>query len=396
MKVLMLWKYYPQYLSYFYEKYPYVVDLPFQEHRNAMLNDHFGWPGDLSRYMNNQGIETEFIIVNAESMQKQWARENNFESYSDSGWEKEIAMEQIKRFKPDILWITAIFDYFGDFIKDASAHCKKVITWVSCATPDNLDLSGLEVLVTSHPEMLKDKQHLFNEVVVVKPGFDSEILKKIGNVEKKYDVTFVGSITANHLKRAETLAYLIENGIDLKFFGNVGETPKIRKDEIIKQVGKYVSSLQNIRKGIHIFRDTYLQTSQKHNDYQRHIETIKKVYQGPVFGMKMYRTLAASHITLNIHIDVAGDHAGNMRMFETTGVGTCLLTEYSENINDLFEPGKEVLTYISKEDLLSSIKKSLEFDECIESVAKAGQEKTLNDHSIERMFTELECVFDIE
>ena len=390
MKVLMLWKYYPQYLSYFYEKKPHVNDLPFEEHRNEILDDHFGWPGDLSRYMNEHGIETEFIIVNAESMQKTWAEENGFKSYCDKGWEKEIAMEQIKQFQPDILWIPYLFDYFGTFVNNALPYCKKAITWVSCAVPANLNVSGFTDLVTSHPDMLKDKQHLFNNVIITKPGFDSSILDKIGPIEKKYDVTFIGGITPDHSKRAETLAFLIENGIDLKVFGYFYEPPIIGTWNFLKQAGKYVSNIQNIRVCLNTFRHMYLQTNYQHN-----VEIIKNVYQYPVFGLDMYRTLAASRISLNIHIDVAGDHSGNIRLFETTGIGTCLLTEQSENITNLFEPNGEIHTYRSKEELLDIVTKMLNQNDKIETIAKNGQERTLREHTIERMFNDIKHVFDI-
>ena len=391
MKVLMLWKYYPQYLSFFYEKNPHVIDLSFEEHRNKILDDHFGWPGDLSRHMNKHSIETEFIIVNAESMQKRWAKENGFKSYSKNGWEKDIAMEQIKRFQPDVLWITSIFDYFGNFVKNALPYCKKAITWVSCAVPANLNVSGFTDLVTSQPDMLKDKQHLFNNVIITKPGFDSSILDKIGPVEKKYDVTFIGGITPDHSKRAETLAFLIENGIDLKIFGYFYEPPSIGTWNFFKQAGKYVSNVRNIRICINSLRHIYLQTN-----YQRNIEIIKKVHLGPVFGQEMYRILATSRIGLNIHTDVTRDHADNIRLFETTGIGTCLLTEQSTNITDLFEPSKEILTYHSKEELLDIVTKMLNLNEIIETIAKDGQERTLKDHTIERMFNDIKHVFEID
>ena len=390
MKVLMLWKYYPQYLSLFYEKYPHVIDLPFEEHQNNILDDHFSWHGDLSRYMNNMGIETVFIIANAESLQKRWAKENGFESYSKKGWEKEIVMEQIKRFQPDILWITSIFDYYGDFVRNALPYCKKAIAWVSCATPNNLDVSGFTDLITSHPEILKDKQHLFNNVIITKPGFDSSILDQIGHVEKKYDVVFIGGITPDHSKRAKTLAFIIENGIDLKVFGYFYEPPNIRSWDFLKQAIKYVSNFQYIRRGMKFFLEAYLQTN-----YQRDIKVIKKIHHCPVFGMEMFRALAASRISLNIHIDVADDHAGNIRLFESTGAGTCLLTEHSENIEELFEPGKEILTYSSKEELLDIINKMLNQNEKIEVIAKAGQERTLKDHDIERVFNDIKHVFNV-
>ena len=61
--------------------------------------------------------------------------------------------------------------------------------------------------------------------------------------------------------------------------------------------------------------------------------------------MDYYRKLAEAKIVLNVHIDSAGDYSGNMRMFEATGVGTYLITDYyknltpnqNDNIRDLFD-----------------------------------------------------------
>src|SRR5205814_3328492 len=54
---------------------------------------------------------------------------------------------------------------------------------------------------------------------------------------------------------------------------------------------------------------------------------LHRCYQGEVWGVDMYQVLQRSRITLNSHIDMAGNEAGNVRLFESTGVGTFLLTE---------------------------------------------------------------------
>lgn len=389
MKVLMLWKYYPPYLTYFYDKNPAVIKLPFEEHREKILDDHFGWPCDLSRYMNQQGIPTEFIIANAENLQKKWAEENKFISYSEKGWEKEIAMEQIKYLQPDVLWIPSIFDYFGDFVKSALPYCKKAITWVGSPFIEKIDVSGFSVLLTESPNTFRSIQKQFEQVIVTKPFFNSEILEKIGHIEKKYDMTFVGGITPNHSKRAELLAYLIKNGIDLKVFGYY-EQPRSGWQSALLQAAGHILKRRDVRSGLDVLKHSFVQT-----DYQRNVEIIKSVHQGPIFGLDMYRTLAESRITLNVHIDVAGTHAGNIRMFEATGVGTCLLTEHSENINEIFKPGEEVLTYKSKEDLLQIVREMLTQNEKVEQIAKAGQKKTLQSHTMERMFNDIQPAFNI-
>jgi hypothetical protein len=52
-------------------------------------------------------------------------------------------------------------------------------------------------------------------------------------------------------------------------------------------------------------------------------------------GMDMYQILRRSKMALNPHIDMAGRESGNMRLFETIGVGAFLLTDCKENLHNL-------------------------------------------------------------
>src|SRR5690606_38961943 len=73
--------------------------------------------------------------------------------------------------------------------------------------------------------------------------------------------------------------------------------------------------------------------------------SIRKHHQGEVWGRDMFQAFSASRITINRHIDVAESHANNMRLFEATGCIALLITDYKDNLNDLFEIGKEVVAY---------------------------------------------------
>src|SRR5437764_8907748 len=73
-------------------------------------------------------------------------------------------------------------------------------------------------------------------------------------------------------------------------------------------------------------------------------------YRGEAWGLDMYSVLAQSRITLNRHGEVAGGYAANMRMFEATGAGALLVTDSGKNLSELFEPGREVVTYVTEDD----------------------------------------------
>ena len=98
----------------------------------------------------------------------------------------------------------------------------------------------------------------------------------------------------------------------------------------------------------------------------------------------MYKILAESKIVINRHGAVADGFSVNFRMFEATGMGALLLTEQGKNTSDLFEPGKEILTYKNTDDAVQVIKNALADPESYQSIALAGQHRTLTEHTYEK------------
>src|SRR5260370_33479328 len=100
---------------------------------------------------------------------------------------------------------------------------------------------------------------------------------------------------------------------------------------------------------------------------------LHRCYQGEVWGTEMYQVLRRSRITLNSHIDLAGREAGNMRLFEATGVGAFLLTDFKDNLHTLFAPDREVAVWRSVDDCLTAIDHHLGDDQGRAESARAGQ-----------------------
>ena len=66
----------------------------------------------------------------------------------------------------------------------------------------------------------------------------------------------------------------------------------------------------------------------------------------------MFEILLRTKISFNRHINVAENYANNMRLYEATGMGSLLLTDKKDNLENLFEIDKEIITYTSKEEAL--------------------------------------------
>ena len=103
-----------------------------------------------------------------------------------------------------------------------------------------------------------------------------------------------------------------------------------------------------------------------------------------IIGLEMFEVLRNSRLVFNKHAEICGDYVGNMRLFEATGMGTCLISDTGNNMKELFEDDKEIITYRTKDELLEKISYLLDNPSLCENIAKAGQKRTLKDHTLEK------------
>jgi len=108
----------------------------------------------------------------------------------------------------------------------------------------------------------------------------------------------------------------------------------------------------------------------------------------------MYQVLKQSRIAINYHLDISGSYANNMRLFEATGVGTLLITDAKKNLHTMFEVGKEIVAYQNLEDCLALIKYYSEHSDERDQIAKAGQQRTLREHTYLNRMRELEPLLE--
>ncbi len=106
----------------------------------------------------------------------------------------------------------------------------------------------------------------------------------------------------------------------------------------------------------------------------------------------MFQQLRNSRVVFNNHIDISPVSASNMRLFETSGVGACLITDWKENLADLFEPDVEVLTYRTAAECAEKVKYILEHETKRREIAEAGQRRTLREHTFENRVAEVDDI----
>ena len=112
----------------------------------------------------------------------------------------------------------------------------------------------------------------------------------------------------------------------------------------------------------------------------------------PLFGLELYEKMHASKLSFNYHSEPAKGTVDNMRLFQATGVGSCLVTDSGSNLSNLFEPEIEVVTYSSMEECLEKVRYLRDHPDVRQSIARAGQRRTLKDHTATERYGELESL----
>jgi hypothetical protein len=102
--------------------------------------------------------------------------------------------------------------------------------------------------------------------------------------------------------------------------------------------------------------------------------------QPPVYGPAMFDTLQCHICAVNVHAGMDQGYAANMRLFEAAALGVCLISEDHPNLRDLFEPGREILTYRSANELIDCIRFCIEQPEAACAIGERARQRALASH----------------
>lgn len=384
MKLVKIASYYKFALKYYYNQNPEITTKSYTAQYNDLMSFRLGWSDFYTKALEKLGLETQEIVYNAEFLQKKWAEENNT---SSSGLN--LVLEQFQKFNPDIIWFQDSFSFPEDFLKILKSKIPnlKILIGNCCSpfTKENLKTFKLcDFVTTCSPVFIESFNENNIKNILLYHAFEKGILDQIKNENKKNGLIFIGSIIPRkgyHHERKKFLEKIAEQkNLDFQFYGNLYNT---KYSDVLKLQLLYI--LKHIIKisGIKV-KSTKLKKVESITEftkYYKYSKELKKAYLGPKYGIDMYKALANSKITFDIQGEIGGNFAATMRLFEATGVGTLLIEENKKNIPDLFIPEKEIITFNNYDEALEKILYFIEHEDKAMQIAKAGQERTLKDHT---------------
>ncbi len=388
MKFIRLGTAYNAYLDDFYLKNPGVETQPYTTQLNHLMHDAFGWADFWTYNLGKLGYSCLEIMANNERLQRQWALERGIE-YKNSA---AITKQQILEFKPDVLFVTDYGAFEANWLREIRHQCpsiKLVIGWCGAPLHNWAIFSEFDIVLSCIPELVEKFRSLGLRSEHVNHGFDKRILDriKISN-EQKIPLSFCGQVVRKneyHIEREKIVKALVSK-LDMEIYCPFAPLTFTRKMKTYLGRGAYLGKKTLNSLGI---QDEALSQFVGQNNIRRLSSwpehpvdsllgsRVKKA----VFGLAMFEKLANSTVTFNSHIDISPRSASNMRMFEATGVGTCLLTDEKENISSLFARDSEVVTYRSIDECLEKARWLASHPEEARQIGLAGQRRCLTEHN---------------
>jgi spore maturation protein CgeB len=373
VRIAVVDTYYPAFVAEHYRLRPELRRASYNEQLGALMDRCFGTSDAYSRHLSELGHEAVDVVVNCFELQSAWAREHSGSALlrltgslptrvgaaARSRFLHDVANTQIERVDPEVVYLQDLWFFRRKELDAFRAQGRLVVGQIASAPPGIELLRGFDLITTSFPHFVKR----FRDA-----GIDSEYFK-IGFYERVLD-----RLRANGVEPSPDA----DRPDAVSFIGGLDPTIHSQGTALLERLAKRVP--------ISVWGYGAAALSPD--------SPIRANYCGEAWGLDMYEALSRSRISINRHIDVAEGYANNMRLFETTGVGALLLTEAAPNLADLFEPGKEVVTYEGEGDLLEKIEHYLRHDEERLEIAAAGQKRTLSEHTYRTRMAELAAILE--
>lgn len=349
----------------FYRSHPHVKELPYREHLAFLERYCPVHLNDFSAEMAKLGHKAEVVVYDLETLQHRWAMENGF-AHSPGQWRVDILLEQIRQSQPDVVFLQDVHSmphFVRKRLKQLVPSIRKVVLFKGF--PGSLkELADIDLVFAGTPLIQQDYDNEGLPTRLLYHAFDPSVLHRLESRENpRYQASFIGysgygGHGDQHTERYRLLKELAEAS-DLHFWITESDNPStspFASDPTAKPFSQLYPS---------------------------------RAAEG-CFGLEMYQILKDSAVVFNKHTEAAYGMVGNMRLFETTGVGACLLTDTGLNMKDLFEEDREIVVYRNRHECLEKMRYLIDHPAERSAIAQAGQDRALRDHSLAQRCSQID------
>jgi glycosyltransferase involved in cell wall biosynthesis len=368
VRIAIVDTYYAAFVASFYERRPELREASYEEQHSALIAESFGTSDAYSHHLRALGHDAIDLIADCGPLQHRWAEERGLLRVPRRAGAavpgragalarrrilREITLRQIAEFEPDVVFCHNLA-FFSRPELDRLRRRRLVVGQIASPLPADALVQGFDLVLTSFPHFVPRLRALGIGGEFFRLGVDPRVVDRVRAAgvdperldDRPHDVVFVGGVNpAVHAQGTRLLEELSARfPVDVWGYGADALPPG---------------------------------------------SPILERYHGEAWGLDMYKALASARVAVNRHIDAAEGHANNMRLYEATAMGAALVTDEGQGLDEIFEPGREVLVYTGLDDLIATIEHALEDDGERRRVAAAGQRRALDEHSFARRMAEL-------
>jgi spore maturation protein CgeB len=348
MRVLIVDTCYPGFLETHYADRPELTDAAYDVQWRALMDRFFGTSDAYSYFLGELDHEAHEVVVNCEPLQRAWVHEHGARVKRRLPLVRDpaLVLAQVEEYGPDVVYVQDLNVFGPKLLRALRERCRILVGQIASSAPPPRKLEPYDLILTSFPHFVPRFRDLGIASEYFRIGFDPRVLTHPQDDAPAAEVVFVGGLARGPHAQGNELLERVARRTPIDFWGY------------------------------------------KANRWPAD-SAIRRRYHGEAWGLDMYGVLAHSKIALNRHIDVADDNANNMRLYEATGVGTLLLTDAKHNLSELFAIGEEVVAYTDEDDLVEKIGIYLANDDERGRIARAGQQRTLQEHTYAHRMQEL-------
>lgn len=238
-----------------------------------------------------------------------------------------------------------------------SRHFAKCFTWI----------------VTYDSRAIKKYKSIgCKNIVHHQPGVDLSTYRKLDNIKKDIDVSFVGLWSE---PRARLIDHLRSAGIDIYVRGMGWPEGPISQDELISIINRSRISLS-------------LNTPAFYFGWR---PIVRLFFRRANFGEG---GLSIKLDIWNFYDNVRSwlmkrNRQVKSRHFEVPACGTLEMTQDADDMKDYYKLGEEIVVYEDEDDLVKKIHYYLTHPDEAKEIARRGYERTLREHSTEQRFEDI-------
>ena len=392
---------YSSYVDAFYAARPGLARQTYAQQKSALDRDGFGWNGAWEPALRPLGYEVQSLYANVEPLQRAWATEQSI-AWPGLGWMEIIARRQIEMFCPDILLLDNLSLFRRPWLERGRVTCPRlrlILGYSGVYLPDFETVKASNAIFSCARRSVEYFRQGGGRAFLLRHAFNAEMLERLPARTTQVDeLLFAGSIArgvGSHLEREQLIEGLV-GAVPVSIYCPQGEIPypvDWLKTGLRRSLYCLIQSLRRAgvpEPSLHRMPGIGRATHWMGMPLSQINPRLRSRMKPPLYGIAIFTSMRDHAVTLNKHIDMAFAEAGNARLFEATGAGACLLTDWKENLHEMFEPDYEVAVYRSNAECIEKARWLLQHPVERNAMAAAGQARVLRSHTFTHRAAELD------